>query len=127
MGEGLKELNRNTLTKDENAQLSRKLEKFIIELAPYLLNSECQQVFEYLLRNFKVNVFDTEVLILALLQYWNYEIYQKIIETVSKKQMTGKLTFLNQMASTEQINFTFILKTLTFSHSILDKLITIIL
>lgn len=96
----MKEVNRNTMTKEENAQLSRKLERFVIELAPFLLNSECQQVLEYLLRNFKVNVFETEVLVLALLPYWNYEIYQKVIETVSKKQMTGKLTFLNQMVST---------------------------
>jgi hypothetical protein len=55
------------------------------------------------------------------------EIYQKIIANVNKRQMTGKLTFLNQMISNEQINFSFILKTLTFSHAILDKLISIVL
>ncbi len=41
--------------------------------------------------------------------------------------MTGKLTFLNQMSSSEQINFSFIVKTLTFSHAIFDKLISIVL
>jgi hypothetical protein len=40
----MKEINRNTLTKEQNAQLSRKLEKFIIELAPFLLNAECQHI-----------------------------------------------------------------------------------
>jgi hypothetical protein len=30
LSEGLKEINRNTLTKEENLRLSRKLEKFII-------------------------------------------------------------------------------------------------
>jgi len=41
--------------------------------------------------------------------------------------MTGKLTFLNQMVSTEEINFSFIIKTLAFSHAILDRLVSIVL
>lgn len=41
--------------------------------------------------------------------------------------MAGKLVFLNQMTSDQQINFSFIVKTLTYSHAILDKLIAIIL
>jgi len=41
--------------------------------------------------------------------------------------MTGKLTFLNQITSSEQINFTFIIKTLTYSHLLLDRLVTMTL
>jgi hypothetical protein len=41
--------------------------------------------------------------------------------------MTGRLSFLNQMASLEQINFTFIIKTLTYSHLLLDRLVSMTL
>ena len=91
------------------------------------MNAECQHILEYLLRNFKVNVFEAEVLALSMLQYWNFEIYQKVIGNINKKQMTGKLVFLNQMISDQQINFAFIIKHLTYSHAILDRLISIVL
>lgn len=41
--------------------------------------------------------------------------------------MTNNLTFLNQMIGSDQINLSFIVKTLTFSHALLDKFIAIVL
>jgi hypothetical protein len=41
--------------------------------------------------------------------------------------MANKLTFLNQIVSAEEINLSFIVKTLTFSHSLFDRLIAIVL
>jgi len=34
---------------------------------------------------------------------------------------------LNQLTSSEQINFSFIVKTLLFSHALMDRLISIVL
>lgn len=59
MAEENREINRNTLTKDINRNLSEKLIKFLLKLSPYFLSQDCQRVIEYLLHNFKVNVFES--------------------------------------------------------------------
>jgi hypothetical protein len=59
MAEENREINRNTLTKDVNRNLSEKLTKFLLKLSPYFLTQDCQRVIEYLLHNFKINVFES--------------------------------------------------------------------
>lgn len=52
-----RELNRNTLTKDINRGLSEKLIRFMLKISPYFMSEDCQKIIEYLLHNYKVNVF----------------------------------------------------------------------
>ena len=57
MADSNREINRNTLSKDGNRELSEKLIKFLLKLSPFFLTSDCQKVIEYLLHNYKVNHF----------------------------------------------------------------------
>lgn len=82
MGSEYKELNRNTLTKEVNRSLSEKLIKFMLKVSPFFLCEDGQKVMEYLLHNFKVNVFEAEALAIIFLQYWNTPIYQKLISNI---------------------------------------------
>jgi len=44
MGNGYKEINRNTLTKEVNRSLSEKLIKFMLKISPFFLGEDCQRV-----------------------------------------------------------------------------------
>lgn len=77
-----KDMSRNTLNKEENLRWSEKMIKFMILLGPYLLNEECQKVMEYLLRNYKINIFQPVPLAIIFLQYWNYQIYAKLTSNI---------------------------------------------
>jgi hypothetical protein len=58
MAEQNREINRNTLTKQANRELSEKLIKFMLKISPFFLASDCQKVLEYLLHNYKINHFE---------------------------------------------------------------------
>lgn len=53
-----RELNRNTLTKEVNRSLSEKLIKFLLKISPYFMSEDCQKIIEYLLHNYKINIFE---------------------------------------------------------------------
>ena len=58
------------------------------------MSPTCQKVLEYLLHNFKINLFEAEPLAVIHLQYWNTKEYLKLIENIPVKILQHKLPFL---------------------------------
>ena len=90
---------RNTLGKEENRKLSEKLVRFMVRAAPYFMVEDCQKVMEYLLHNFKVNIFEAEPLAIIFLQFWNTKEYLKLIGNIPEKVLAVKLPFLPKIKS----------------------------
>ena len=77
---------------------------------------------EYLLQNYKVNHFEAEPLAIIYLQYWNTPLYSKLISNIPEKILASRLSFLNKLQENEQINITFIVKNLSYSHYLISTL-----
>lgn len=56
-------------------------------------------MLEYLLHNYKVNVFEAEALAIIYLQYWNTALYRKLISNIPPKVLNAKLPFLAKINS----------------------------
>lgn len=56
------------------------------------------------------------------LQYWNTQIYAKLISNIPEKILASKLSFLGKL-QTETVNFTYIVKSLLYSHYLVSTLL----
>ena len=122
MSSANREIVRNTLTKANNRELSETLVRFMLKLSPYFMVPDCQKVMEYLLHNYKVNVFEAESLAIIFLQYWNVEEYLTLISNIPPKVLSVKLPFLAKLTSQEPHNITYIVKSLSYSHFLMSSL-----
>ena len=75
-------LNRGKLNSQENKELSVILKKVICLLTPYFLLEDCHKVFEYLLRNFEVQNYEADHLIVALMPYHSTVYYVKLLQNI---------------------------------------------
>ena len=93
----------------------------MIDLSPYFLNRECQEVMEYLLRVFNVHVFEYEEVSMIFVQYWNYDCYSKLISNINPTKLTGKLSFVSVLVGkqSERVNISYISKSLSYSNTLL--------
>lgn len=71
----------------------------MLKISPYFMSEDCQKVIEYLLHNYKVNVFEAEALAIIYLQYWNTALYRKLISNIPPKVLASKLPFLAKINS----------------------------
>lgn len=96
----------------------------MLKISPYFMSEDCQKVLEYLLHNYKINVFEAEAISIIYLQYWNTSLYRKFVGTIPEKVLAVKMPFLIKLSnSKEPLNITFIVKSLSYSHFLMSSLI----
>jgi hypothetical protein len=116
--------NRQTKTDEENKTLDTVVNKFIVELVPYFLTKHVHKIMEYLIKIFKVNVYNGKVLCLAFLPYHESKYYAKLIQNVNLESIKN-LGFLSTFAKNgivvlhdslmkEFANFDFLMEVFTF-------------
>jgi hypothetical protein len=75
--------NRETKTDEENKNLDKILNEFIVDLVPYFVTKHSHKVIEYLIKIFKVHVYNHKILLLSFLPYYDTKYFTKLIQNVN--------------------------------------------
>lgn len=113
---------RSMLSKEENEELNKRIEKLLYELSPYLQHFACQQVLEYLIHTYQIYSFNAETLLLTFLPFHETKVYSRILRILDFDWKRSKeWQFMQQFLRSETpIPFSSISKaTLSSKHSII--------
>lgn len=79
-----KAIERSTLSKEENDQLSSRVRKFMHNsIVPFFMLNDCHETFEYLLFKYNVHTYQTNDLICALLPYHETRLFARALQTIT--------------------------------------------
>lgn len=85
MGQRVRKVDRNLLTKKENDDLSETIKEFLALLSLYLLDEDAQKIMDFLLRNFNVHHYEAEALIISFMHYHSTPFYTRLLQNVVLK------------------------------------------
>ncbi|KAK9247957.1 hypothetical protein V1506DRAFT_580237 [Lipomyces tetrasporus] len=92
-------IDRHVQTPDQNAALDRAIESFLALLAPRVLLQPAVQSVEWLVRRFKINELNAEILLLTFLPYYSHPIFSRVLDTISLP-LPPLFTFLSNSKTT---------------------------
>jgi hypothetical protein len=95
-----KYFNRETSLPDETKAIDDKVNSVLLHLSEHFLNSNCHKIIEFLLRIYKINIYNSEKLILSFLPYHSTTLFTKLIQSInfSQKHVTGGFGFMSHYA-----------------------------
>lgn len=93
---------RMKLTPSENQALSEELQGLLRALSKNFLNINSLRILEFLLRNYEVNRFEPDCLIISFLAYHSTGLYIKLLQNVDLSRPNSRFHFLNNTVKTGQ-------------------------
>ncbi|KAK9370858.1 hypothetical protein V1509DRAFT_614990 [Lipomyces kononenkoae] len=76
-------IDRFVQTPEQNSSLDRAIESFLALLGPRALLQPAIQALEWLVRRFKINELNAEILLLTFLPYYSHPIFSRVLDIVS--------------------------------------------
>ncbi|KAK9240970.1 hypothetical protein V1525DRAFT_368809 [Lipomyces kononenkoae] len=76
-------IDRYVQTPEQNASLDKAVESFLALLGPRALLQPAIQALEWLVRRFKINELNGEILLLTFLPYYSHPIFSRVLDVVS--------------------------------------------
>ncbi|KAK9377487.1 uncharacterized protein V1513DRAFT_408819 [Lipomyces chichibuensis] len=76
-------IDRYVQTPEQNAVLDRAVESFLALIGPRVLLQPAIQALEWLVRRFKINELNAEILLLTFLPYYSHPIFSRVLDTIS--------------------------------------------
>ncbi|KAL3650395.1 hypothetical protein CASFOL_006798 [Castilleja foliolosa] len=92
-----KELDRELVGQDENNRINASISSYLRLLSGYLEHHAALKTLEYLIRRYKVHVYNVEALILCSLPYHDTHVFVQIVQLI--KTGNSKWTFLDGVKS----------------------------
>lgn len=84
-----KEIERSTLTSEENSDLSDRLRKYINNsIVPFFIQSACHETLEYLIYKYKIHTYQPNDLLCALLPYHETRIFARALQIIPELDET---------------------------------------
>lgn len=93
--EDSKSIERSSLMKEENEQISLQVRKFIHNaVVPYFMLNDCHETFEYLLYKYHIHTYQTDDMLCAILPYHETRLFARALQTIPHldEQIWGWLT-----------------------------------
>lgn len=78
-----KEVSRSKLTAEENAKISEEIQRFLIVLSPHFMLSATHQCIEALVRNYQVEQFDMEALLMCALPFHETTQFVRLVQLLN--------------------------------------------
>lgn len=76
-------LDRNKLTANDNEQVHQTVQKIVLLISQDFTNLNALKIIEYLLRNFQIHQFESNLLIYALIHYHSTALYTKLLQNIN--------------------------------------------
>lgn len=123
LGTQYKKMDRVLLTETENEELSKKIKSIMCLLSLYFMNEDSLKVYDYLLRNFKIHVFEKEECVIYNLHYSSTVYFNRLLQNINLKNHKH-FGFLQRFSEKDQILYrSTLVKQLCFDSYILVQLI----
>ena len=90
----IKALERTQQPKEFNERLDKKIEEFLFCLSPYFLIKPAQKALEWLIRRFRIHVFNTDALISCILPYHETNLFARVLQIITLNKQTEKWEWL---------------------------------
>lgn len=117
-----KGIDRMSLTKAENDDLSNKLKATIRAVSKSLLNINSLKVLEYLLRNYQIYAFEADYLITTMLAYHSTPQFSKILQNIDLRSKANRYHNLESFGLTgKPVPRQFMIGMLVSDPSIVDS------
>ncbi len=92
--ENVKNLERTQQPAEFNEKLDRKIEEFLAYLTPYFLVKPAQKALEWLIRRFRIHVFNLDALMACILPYHETNLFARVLQILTLKQQNSKWEWL---------------------------------
>ncbi|KAK9479276.1 hypothetical protein V1514DRAFT_328929 [Lipomyces japonicus] len=89
-------------TKEQNAAIDKAVESFLALIAPRILLQPAVVALEWLVRRFKINELNSELLILTFLPYYSHPIFLRILDII-QFPLPKLFSFLSNTKSASQL------------------------
>uniref|UniRef100_A0AAR5PVL6 HEAT repeat-containing protein 1 n=1 Tax=Dendroctonus ponderosae TaxID=77166 RepID=A0AAR5PVL6_DENPD len=89
-----KHFDRYVHSKEDNKKLNKKIRKFLVLVAPYILLNPAQKALEWLFNRYRINENNKTDLLLAVLPHYNSKIFCRIIQTCRFQNVSDPFYFL---------------------------------
>ena len=94
--DNVKMLERTQEPKEFNQKLDKKIKEFLILLSPYFLIKPAQKALEWLIRRFRINLFNVDDLICCVLPFHETNLFARVLSTITLNKQTEKWDWLSQ-------------------------------
>lgn len=94
------DVDRLVQTQEQNDQLDKGINAFLSLVAPFLMLTPAVKALEWLIRRFHVTSMNAEQLLLAVMPYYDQDIYLRVADVIEK--MPPLFVFLNKSKQTSQ-------------------------
>eukprot|EP00794_Sanderia_malayensis_P007770 gene7770-8616_t len=84
--DSVKSLERTQQPGEFNSKLDRKVEEFLAYLSPYFLIKPAQKTLEWLIRRFRIHVFNQDSLMACIFPYHETNLFARVLQILSFKQ-----------------------------------------
>eukprot|EP00795_Rhopilema_esculentum_P004548 gene4548-20800_t len=92
--ETAKSIERTQQPKEFNDRLDKKLSEFLVCVSPYILTKPAQQALEWLVRRFRIHVFNTDSLMSCILPFHETNLFSRVVSIITFNKETEKWQWL---------------------------------
>ena len=94
--ENVRTMERTQQPKEFNQRLDKKIKEFLVYLSPYFLIKPAQKALEWLIRRFRINVFNVDDLMTCVLPFHETNLFARVLSIVTFNKQTKKWDWLSQ-------------------------------
>ena len=94
--DNVKMMERTQESKEFNQKLNKKIKEFLILLSPYFLIKPAQKTLEWLIRRFRIHVFNVDDLICCVLPFHETNLFARVLSTITLNKQTEQWGWLSQ-------------------------------
>lgn len=95
--ESFKALERTQQPREFNQRLDKKIEEFLVCLSPYFLIKPSQKALEWLIRRFRIHVFNVNALMCCVLPFHETKLFARVLTIITFNKQTEKWDWLAQV------------------------------
>lgn len=92
--ENFKAIERTQQPKEFNEKLDKKIKEFLVFLSPYFLIKPAQKTLEYLIRRFRVHVFNVDDLVACIMPFHETNLFARVLQILTLKKQNSKWEWL---------------------------------
>ncbi len=90
----VKSIERSLLPDEFNKKLDKKINEYLAYLSPYFLIKPAQKTMEWLIRRFRINVFNIDALMSCVLPYHETNLFSRVLQIVTLGKQNGRWEWL---------------------------------
>lgn len=98
--ENVKTIERTQQPKEFNQRLDKKIKEFLVYLSPYFLIKPAQKTLEWLIRRFRIHVFNVDALMSCILPFHETNLFARVMNIITLNKQTARWGWLEEVKKT---------------------------